>query len=135
MTIEMMAFTPWCRARPRALLCVLLATVASCRIAEVREPVRPVIRNPSFEEDGTDAFERQFALDIARSENDSVFEIDEALRRLSEGDYGVCEECGCLIGKARLKALPFARMCIECKAKQETGTHASSARVLLNRLR
>ena len=86
------------------------------------------------EEDGTDAFERQFALELARSENDLVFEIDEALRRLGQGEYGICEECDCLIGKARLKALPFTRMCIECKSAQENGTHANSARLLLDRL-
>jgi len=73
------------------------------------------------EEDGTDAFERQFALDIARSENDSIFEIDEAMRRIEDGDYGLCETCGELIGKPRLKALPFTRMCVKCKSDQENG--------------
>lgn len=82
------------------------------------------------EEDGTDAFERQFALNIAWSENDSVFEIDDALRRIEEGSYGVCEDCGELINMPRLKALPFVRLCIGCKAKQENGrgAHASLLR-------
>ena len=73
------------------------------------------------EEDGTDAFERQFALNIVRSESHSVAEIDDALKRLQLGSYGVCEDCGGLIGKARLAALPFVRLCIECKSKQEDG--------------
>jgi len=70
-------------------------------------------------EDGTDVFDRQFALNLASSENESVFEIDEALRRLNDGTYGLCEECGCLIGIARLKALPFVRTCIKCQSEKE----------------
>lgn len=70
-------------------------------------------------EDGTDVFDRQFALNLASSENESVFEIDEALRRLNEGTYGLCEECGCLIGLLRLKALPFVRACIKCQSEKE----------------
>lgn len=73
------------------------------------------------EEDGTDAFERQFALNIASSENEVVFEIDEALQRISQKAYGVCEQCGGGIEEARLKALPFVRMCIRCKTENEKG--------------
>jgi len=74
------------------------------------------------EEDGTDAFERQFALNLASSENDVVFEIDEALQRLEQKTYGVCEQCGGGIESARLKALPFVRMCIACKTENEKDT-------------
>lgn len=73
------------------------------------------------EEDGTDAYERQFALTLASSEQDSLFEIDNALRRLDEGKYGICENCGCFIRKPRLEALPFVRMCIECQSETEKG--------------
>ncbi len=73
----------------------------------------------NLEEDGTDAFERQLALKLASSEEDSLFEIDEALRRMDEGQYGVCEACEGAIEKPRLKALPFARLCIDCKSEQE----------------
>jgi DnaK suppressor protein len=74
------------------------------------------------EEDGTDAFERQFALNLASTENDVVFEIDEALQRLAQKTYGVCEQCSGGIEAARLKALPFVRMCISCKTENEKGT-------------
>jgi len=70
-------------------------------------------------EDGTDVFDRQFALNLASTENEAVFEIDEALRRLDEGSYGLCEECSCLIGLPRLKALPFVRTCIKCQSERE----------------
>jgi len=71
------------------------------------------------EEDGTDAFERQFALSLVSSEQDSLFEIDEALRRLDEGIYGVCLQCRKLIETPRLKALPFVKMCVKCQSKNE----------------
>ncbi len=71
------------------------------------------------EEDGTDAFERQLALKLAAGEGDSIFEIDEALERIRQKMYGICEECSCVIPRPRLKALPFARRCVECQSKVE----------------
>ena len=73
------------------------------------------------EEDGTDTFERQFALSIASSEQDALFEIDRALERLDTGKYGICEGCGHRVERARLKALPFVRMCIACQSDAEKG--------------
>ena len=45
----------------------------------------------------------------------------DALRRLEEGTYGVCGECHKVIEKARIKALPFVRMCIRCQSESEKG--------------
>ena len=80
------------------------------------------------EEDGTDAFDRQFALSLANSEIESVKEIDEALRRIQDGTYGSCGECGVPIAKARLKALPFGKLCIQCQSDLEkrNGNHRLS---------
>ncbi len=72
-------------------------------------------------EDRTDDFDKEFALNLVSSEHDSVFEIDNALRRITEGSYGFCDGCGCAIEKPRLHALPFARMCIRCQSEQEKG--------------
>jgi RNA polymerase-binding protein DksA len=72
-------------------------------------------------EDRTDDFDREFALNLVSSEHDALFEIDTALRRMSEGTYGLCDACGCAIEKARLHALPFARMCVRCQSDQEKG--------------
>ena len=83
-------------------------------------------------EDGTDAFERQLALKLAGSEGDSLFEIDEALRRLNDGSYGVCEDCEDLIEEARLKALPFARRCIKCKSYLEGHGYGANGRPIRN---
>lgn len=75
----------------------------------------------SSSEDRTDDFDREFALNLVSSEQDSVFEIDSALRRIKEGNYGSCDFCGCAIEKARLQALPFARMCVKCQSASEKG--------------
>jgi len=71
------------------------------------------------EEDGSDAFERQIALTLASSEQDSLNAIDGALLRLEEGTYGMCAECGCRIEKPRLQALPFVTTCIACQSELE----------------
>ena len=72
-------------------------------------------------EDRTDDFDREFALNLVSTEHDAVFEIDNALRRMAEGTYGVCDMCGCALEKARLMALPFARMCVKCQSESERG--------------
>lgn len=73
-------------------------------------------------EDRTDDFDREFALNLVSSEHDAIFEIDGALRRIEEGFYGRCDACGCAIEKARLQALPFARMCVRCQSDAEKGS-------------
>jgi DnaK suppressor protein len=85
-------------------------------------------------EDGTDAFERQFALTIASAENHDLVEIEEALQRLEDGSYGVCEECQCLIESNRLRALPFVRKCVACQSRTESGRMKSRALALLDGL-
>ncbi len=72
-------------------------------------------------EDRTDDFDKEFALNLVSSEHDSVFEINNALRRIADGVYGYCDGCSCMIEKPRLQALPFARMCIRCQSEQEKG--------------
>ncbi len=73
----------------------------------------------NVEEDGTDIFDQQFALNIVSSENEMLIQIDEALARLAMNEYGTCEECECGIHEERLKALPFAKTCISCQTKKE----------------
>ena len=68
-----------------------------------------------------DEEELTMTLRMLAAEEDILTELDEALKRIEEGTYGECERCKKTIGKARLTALPFARHCIECKTKVETG--------------
>lgn len=64
---------------------------------------------------GSDAYDRDFALSLLSQEQDALFEIDEALKRIAKGTYGVCEMSGKQIPKARLEARPFARFTVECQ--------------------
>jgi len=72
---------------------------------------------------GTDAMEREKAFLFASKEGRLLYHIDEALRRLykSPDKFGDCEECDASIGHERLDALPHARLCIECKEREENG--------------
>lgn len=72
-------------------------------------------------EDRTDDFDREFALNLVSSEHDALFEIDEALRRLSAGTYGICDLCGGGIEKMRLRVLPVAKQCVKCQSRTEKG--------------
>jgi len=68
---------------------------------------------------GTDNFDREFALSLVSNEQEALYEIEEALKRLETGTYGVCEMCEKLIRKERLEAVPFARFCIQCQSGVE----------------
>jgi len=70
---------------------------------------------------GTDAMEREKAFLMASKEGRFLFHLNQALRRLYQNPdkFGTCEQCGADIGYDRLDALPHARLCIACKAKEE----------------
>ncbi|MBI4388533.1 MAG: TraR/DksA C4-type zinc finger protein [Candidatus Omnitrophica bacterium] len=63
----------------------------------------------------TDNFDTEFNLDIASNEQKFLNEIDEAIKRIDEGVFGICEECEKPIAVKRLKAVPYARYCIKCQ--------------------
>ncbi|MCK9595137.1 MAG: TraR/DksA C4-type zinc finger protein [Candidatus Omnitrophica bacterium] len=67
----------------------------------------------------TDTYDREFSLGIASSERELIYELEDALKRIEEGTYGVCEDCKDWITKTRLKALPYARLCVKCQQKRE----------------
>lgn len=71
------------------------------------------------EEDGTDAFMRLQTLEQVSSQQQIIVNIDEALRAIDKGSYGVCDNCGELINKPRLAVLPFAKNCIKCQSEME----------------
>lgn len=68
---------------------------------------------------GSDAYDRDFALSVLAKEQDALYEIEQALRRIDRGVYGVCEMSGKSIPQARLEAIPFARLTVECQAQWE----------------
>ena len=67
----------------------------------------------------TDDYDRDFSLGRATSEQGILFMIDEAMKRISDGIYGNCLECGRRIAKKRLTALPHGELCIECQKSEE----------------
>jgi RNA polymerase-binding protein DksA len=74
---------------------------------------------------GTDAMEREKAFLMASKEGRFLWHLNQALRRLytTPDKYGKCENCGEEISYERLDALPHARLCINCKEKEENGKH------------
>jgi RNA polymerase-binding transcription factor DksA len=68
---------------------------------------------------GTDNFDRDFALSLLSSDQDAIYEIDEALKRIHRRTYGVCELTGKPIPKARLEAIPWARFTVQAQAQLE----------------
>ncbi|MFN5867751.1 MAG: TraR/DksA family transcriptional regulator, partial [Akkermansiaceae bacterium] len=68
---------------------------------------------------GSDAYDRDFALSVLAKEQDALYEIEQALRRIKSGTYGTCEISELKIPIARLEAIPFARLTVECQAQWE----------------
>lgn len=68
---------------------------------------------------GSDAYDRDFALSVLAKEQDALYEIEQALRRIDRGVYGLCEMSGKSIPQARLEAIPFARLTVECQGQWE----------------
>jgi RNA polymerase-binding protein DksA len=67
----------------------------------------------------TDTYDREFSLGLASNEQKALYELDDALKRIEEGIFGICEECKCVMTKTRLKAVPYARLCVKCQEKRE----------------
>lgn len=67
----------------------------------------------------SDNFEREFTLGLASNEQQHLNMIEEALRRIDDGTYGVCEACNKLIPHKRLAAVPQAKLCIKCQELEE----------------
>lgn len=77
---------------------------------------------------GSDAYDRDFALSLLSQEQDALYEIDQALKRIEMGTYGICEMSGKPISHARLEAIPFARFTVECQSQLEKQNKASRVR-------
>jgi len=79
----------------------------------IAEPSGDIYDQASSERD------RELLLLLGDREREKIRNIDEALMRLDEGEYGICEDCEEDIPLGRLKAMPFARLCVRCKADLE----------------
>lgn len=67
----------------------------------------------------SETFEREKGIAIENSEQDLLQQVEEALARIEDGTYGTCDVCGQPIHPDRLRALPWAQLCIHCKSREE----------------
>ncbi len=68
---------------------------------------------------GSDTFTKDLMLGMIQENEAEIIDIDRALEKIEDGTYGICESCRDSISMARIKAIPFALLCIECKQDQE----------------
>ena len=74
---------------------------------------------PDIGDEASDLSSRQLLLSLNEADRNKLREIDEALERIEEGTYGICEECGEPISLKRLEVKPTAIYCVECKSRLE----------------
>jgi len=93
-----------------------LERALASNLKEVREDG---VRATEFAERATDDAADDLAAGLAEIESAELAQIEEALRKLDEGTYGICVDCGKPIPQKRLQILPFALRCINCERKRE----------------
>lgn len=90
------------------------------RLRSLRETLpAQVAEVKDAEEQSVQDFVQDVELALMEMKSETLAQIDEAVRRLQAGVYGICANCGREIAEARLKALPFATLCLECRESVE----------------
>ncbi len=79
----------------------------------------PKAHSNHMADQGSDEFQYETIIQMARSESRYLYQLEQALRRVEDGTYGKCERCGKQIGKERLKAKLDARLCIACQEEAD----------------
>ena len=101
----------------------LLTTKLDDLLEEYNKTVNGMVgfseRFPDPSDRATMESERTFTLRIRDRERKLIAKIKEALERIEEGSYGICDDCEEDISEKRLKARPVTTLCIECKTRQE----------------
>lgn len=101
----------------------LFAEVQELQDRSLNESQSEVSGESSYEthqaDSGTATFERERDLSLERNVEDLLERVDAALRKIENGEFGLCESCGRAISEDRLEALPYANLCIECKEREE----------------
>lgn len=67
----------------------------------------------------TSELSRETHYRLTQADLETLYLIDLALRKIDNGTYGICEECGAMIGEKRLEAIPWVRLCIDCSQNEE----------------
>jgi RNA polymerase-binding transcription factor DksA len=128
---EPVKLTPFLEKQRQRLL-ILKDTLLDSMSGVARDSLRTEGETSAFgmhqADAGSDAYDRDFALSLLSQEQDSLYEIDQALKRIEAGEYGNCEMSNKPIPKARLEALPFTRFTVECQAEIEKRNRYSKYR-------
>ena len=74
-----------------------------------------------------DTYQRELSMSLVSNEQEVLYEIDDALKRLEEGTFGVCLQCSKPISLSRLKAVPYTSLCISCQRTKEQKQKQKSA--------
>lgn len=105
---------------------LILEKLKEDTLREIRKSVKNGTEAVAAIEPGGDIYDqasserdRELGLLLGDREREKIHSIDEALLRIDEGDYGICEECDEDIPHGRLKAMPFTRHCVKCKSELE----------------
>ncbi len=101
-----------------------LLSVKNELLAEVRQKVKAESDPVKFEigdiyDIASTERDRELSLILGDRDREKLTNIEDVLERLKDGTYGSCDECGEPIGEERLKILPFTKVCVECKTKNE----------------
>ena len=72
-----------------------------------------------------DTYERELAMNLVSSEQEVLYQIEDALKRLEEGTYGICQQCAKPIRLSRLRAVPYTSLCISCQRTKEQKSRKS----------
>ena len=98
---------------------------------EIRSLARDVAKNPRdasgdlssytihMADMSADTYERELATTLASSEQAVLYQIEDALKRIDEGTYGMCQQCQKPITMSRLRAVPYTSLCIACQRTKE----------------
>ena len=105
---------------------MILEKLKEDTLREIRKSVKKGTEAVAAIEPGGDIYDqasserdRELGLLLGDREREKIHSIDEALLRIDDGDYGICEECDEDIPLGRLKAMPFTRHCVKCKSDLE----------------
>ncbi len=83
----------------------------------------------------SDEIDRELSYMLGDRERKKIREIDNVLMKIEEGTYGVCDECGELISKKRLKILPYSNLCVHCQSRAETEEKARTTNDYMDHLK
>ena len=113
-------------AQFRKALLALRQTIVGKTATLKTNALEQTVDRAGEDEDGSDSFMRLQNLGQVGEQNKTLQKIDEALHRIDDGTYGICNICGQLIRKARLQHLPFAHTCMECQNEMESNPDSVS---------